>query len=282
MADLKQFQFPGSETVYDIVDAGARQLISELASYTEYLGVTSTELEDGSTTNPITIGGESVTAKKGNIVNYGSKEFIWNGAETNPCWQEFGDLSGLGDLAFADTASASYTPQGTVSTPTITVGGTASASAPNVDITNVTAVLDNAPAITLSGTAEAGAQIISVTPSKVTIDELDSVGTLASCTMPTYTVDNNGKCTITAGSYTAGTLPTKKSTTEVVTAVSATAQASSVDITNLSASSSTPTITVGGSASASAPTIDLTQVTATSSQPTFTGTSATIEVSPTV
>ena len=276
--ELKQFQFPNDENIYDIVDAGARQLIAELEEYTEYLGVTSTPIEDESTTNPITIGGESVEAKTGNIVNYGSKEFIWNGT----MWQEFGDLSGLGDLAFADTASASYTPQGTVSTPTVTIGGEATASAPNVDITGVTATLANAPAITLSGTAEAGAQTITVTPSKVTIDELDSVGTLASCTLPTYSVDANGLCTITAGSYTAGTLPTKKSTTEVVTAVSATASASSVDITNLSASATAPTINVGGTASASAPTIDLTQVTATASQPTFTGTGATITVSPTV
>ena len=276
MADLKQFQFPGSSEVYDIVDAGARELIAELEEYTEYLGVTSTELVDGSTTNPITIGGESVTADTGNIVNYGSKEFIWNGS----MWQEFGDLSGLGDLAFADTASASYTPQGTVSTPDVTLSGTATASAPNVDITNVTATLANAPVVTLAGTAEAAAQTITVTPTKSTIDELDSVGTLASCTMPTYTVDANGLCTITAGSYTAGTLPTKKSTTEVVTAVSATAAASSVDITNLSASATAPTITVGGTASASAPTIDITGVSATASQPTFTGTAATITVEP--
>ena len=276
--DLKQFQFPNDENIYDIVDAGARQLIAELEEYTEYLGVTSTEIQDGDSTNPIIIGGESVEAKTGNIVNYGSKEFIWNGT----IWQEFGDLSGLGDLAFADTASASYTPQGTVSTPEVSISGTASASAPTVDITGVTATLANAPVVTLAGTATAGAQEITVTPTTDTVDELDSVGTLASCTLPTYSVDANGLCTITAGSYTAGTLPTKKSTKSVVTAVSATASASSVDITNLSASATAPTINVGGTASASAPTIDISQVTATATQPTFTGTGATITVSPTV
>ena len=116
MADIKQITLP-SGTTYDIVDAGARTLIAALEAYTDYLGVTTTELSDGATTNPITINGESVTAKKGNIVNYGSKEFIFNGT----AWQEFGDLSALGDLAYVDEVQATYTPAGTISTPTITV-----------------------------------------------------------------------------------------------------------------------------------------------------------------
>ena len=116
MADIKQITLP-SGTTYDIVDAGARTLIAALEAYTDYLGVTTTELSDGATTNPITINGESVTAKKGNIVNYGSKEFIFNGT----AWQEFGDLSALGDLAYVDEVQATYTPAGTVSTPSITV-----------------------------------------------------------------------------------------------------------------------------------------------------------------
>ena len=105
-------------TTYDIKDAQARSDIEALQQYTDYLGVTTTALTDGATTNPITIGGESVTAVKGNIVNYGSKEFIWNGSE----WQEFGDLSAitnlLGDLAYEDTAEGSYTPAGSVSAQT--------------------------------------------------------------------------------------------------------------------------------------------------------------------
>ena len=114
MADVKVLKI-GSNS-YNIVDAGARELIAELEAYTDYLGVTTTELEDGSTTNPITINGESVTAKKGNIVNYGSKEFIFNGT----AWQEFGDLSALGELAYEDEAEGSYTPEGSVAAPTFT------------------------------------------------------------------------------------------------------------------------------------------------------------------
>jgi len=110
MADISKITLP-SGTTYDIKDATARQAIADLNNYTAYLGVTTTALTDGATTNPITVSGSSVTAKTGNIVNYGSKEFIFNGSE----WQEFGDMSGLKALAFKDTASATYTPAGTVS-----------------------------------------------------------------------------------------------------------------------------------------------------------------------
>lgn len=54
-----------------------------------FLGVTTTEITDGSTTNPIVIGGETVTAQKGDIVLYGSKEFVWSGSS----WEELGDES---------------------------------------------------------------------------------------------------------------------------------------------------------------------------------------------
>lgn len=98
----------GGNTLY-IKDAEARESISALQAYSDYLGVTSTELADGSNVNPITINSESVEAKKGNIVNYGAKEFIFNGS----VWQEFGDLSALGDLAYVDQATGSVTAAGT-------------------------------------------------------------------------------------------------------------------------------------------------------------------------
>lgn len=116
----------GNESVtYDLRDAGARtliddllSLIKELMNFTEYLGVTTTEIDEGSTTNPVTIGGESVTAIAGNVVTRSSdnKEFIYS---STGIWQSFGQLSGLGDLAFKDTASATYTPQGSISGTTL-------------------------------------------------------------------------------------------------------------------------------------------------------------------
>lgn len=108
MADISKITLP-SGTTYNIKDQGARDLIDEMSGYTDFLGVTTTALTDGATTNPIKINNVDVTAKKGNIVTYGSAEFIFNGT----AWQEFGDLSGLGDLAFKDTASGS----GTVAVP---------------------------------------------------------------------------------------------------------------------------------------------------------------------
>jgi len=124
----------GSDT-YEISDAAARQRISALESYSDFLGVTTTQLVDGVTTSPvITINGDSVTAEKGNIAIYGSAEFIYDGT----VWQEFGDLSALqnllGDLAYEDTAEGSFTPAGTVSSPSITVTPTT---------TNITGVSAN-------------------------------------------------------------------------------------------------------------------------------------------
>lgn len=116
MPDISQIKLP-SGNVYDIKDQGARDLIEALESSTSFLGVTTTAITEGSTTNPIMIGGKSTTAKIGNIVTYGSKEFVFN---YDNKWQEFGDLSALGELAFKDSATGSYTPEGSISQPTFT------------------------------------------------------------------------------------------------------------------------------------------------------------------
>lgn len=116
MPSISAIQLP-SGSQYEIKDAWAREAIAELQSYSNYLGVTTTPLSDGSTTSQIVINEEVATVKKGDIVNYGAKEFIFNGT----IWQEFGDLSALGDLAYKDDATGSFTPAGTVSTPVISV-----------------------------------------------------------------------------------------------------------------------------------------------------------------
>lgn len=53
---------------------------------THYKGTTTTAIENGSTTNPITIDGESYTAVFGDIVVYGYTEFVFDGT----AWSEFG------------------------------------------------------------------------------------------------------------------------------------------------------------------------------------------------
>ena len=115
MADISKITLP-SGTTYNLKDQGARDLIDQMSGYTKFLGVTTTALTDGATTNPIKINSVDVTAEEGNIATYGSAEFIFNGT----AWQAFGDLSGLGSLAYKNSASATYTPAGTVSQPTFT------------------------------------------------------------------------------------------------------------------------------------------------------------------
>lgn len=129
---------------YYIKDAAAREEIEKLSTYTKFLGVTTTALTDGSTTNPITIGGDSVEAKSGDIAIYGSAEFIFNGT----AWAEFGDLSGLwdqlGDLAFNDEASASYTPEGSISASGTFTGSEATISVSGTTTGSVEIVADSA------------------------------------------------------------------------------------------------------------------------------------------
>lgn len=171
MPDISQITLP-SGTTYDIKDAQAR-------SAKGWIGITTTQLTDGDTTNPITINNVSVTAVAGDIVGVSGSdaEFIFNGT----AWQEFGDLSDLKGLAYKDTASGSFTPAGSVSKPDITVtpqtasvpnvtgvgsmptytvtgetlvisaGTTPTLGTPIAAMTGASAALDNAPAFT--GTA---------------------------------------------------------------------------------------------------------------------------------
>ena len=94
---------------YDIKDAYARQKIAELGKPVYWMGVTTTTLSDGATTNPITIGGDSVTADVGGMAQYDAIEYVWNGS----AWQELG-RGNFGSLAFKSSASGSFTPEGSV------------------------------------------------------------------------------------------------------------------------------------------------------------------------
>lgn len=178
MADISKITLP-SGTTYDIKDAHARELIDEMSSYTDFLGVTTTALSDGATTNPIKINNADVTAKKGNIVTYGSAEFIFNGT----AWQAFGDLSGLGSLAYKNSASGSTTVA--------------------VPKTYTTTVTPKAKDVSVSGTTTGS---VSVTKGTVTVSKASSgtatytpAGTNASSSV-------SGSCTVTpSGSISTGT-----------------------------------------------------------------------------
>ena len=94
---------------YELKDAGARELIEQIGHAIYWIGVTTDALTDGATTNPITVNGESITAKLGGMASYSGSEFVWNGT----AWQEMGK-NNFGALAFKSSASGTYTPAGTV------------------------------------------------------------------------------------------------------------------------------------------------------------------------
>lgn len=112
MPEISKIKMP-SGTVYDIKDATARSMAGGAIVLR---GETTTPLTDDATTNPIKIDGEDYTAVNQDAVFYNHKEFVFDGTK----WHEFGDLTGLGSLAFKNSASGSYTPAGTVSQPTFT------------------------------------------------------------------------------------------------------------------------------------------------------------------
>lgn len=248
MAEISKITLP-SGTTYDLKDANARERIAALESFTTYLGVTTTELENGDTTNPIKINGQNVTAQSGNIVLYGNKEFIFDGTH----WNEFGDLSSLGTLAYKNSATGSITPAGSVSQPTFT--GTATESTGtykpkgSISVSTGTGTANYTPSGSVSQPTFSGNSMTSTgnfTPSgsvaistgsgtanytpagnctgtNVTLNTADvysitDVGTLPTCTLPEYTVQNE-VLSISSGSFNQGTLPTKGSKQTVATGV---------------------------------------------------------------
>lgn len=119
MADISKITLPSGQT-YDIKDATARAAI---AGGVAYLGVSTTAITDGGSQKP-TIGGTEVTPINGNLVIYNQAEFIFSGEYGDGgTWSEFGDMSNLGELAYEDSASGTFTPSGTVSQPTFTGTG---------------------------------------------------------------------------------------------------------------------------------------------------------------
>jgi len=234
-----------SGSVYDIKDAQARSDISELqASLTgkvALIGETTTELSDQATTNPIKINNVDTTAVAGNIVYYNRSEYLFDGTK----WILLGDLSALGDLAYKDTASMTYTPAGTVSKPTFT--GSESSVA-------ITAADDANGNYEPKGTVSAPSISVKTAGSTTTVNSITGVGTLPA--LGTTVADEN--LTLT---WDAGTLPTKGADTSVKTG-DAVYQASAPSFTGTKAQLS-GTTTAAGSVS----------------QPAFNGTQANIEVS---
>lgn len=148
MADISQITVPvnvnGTITTQtlNIKDATARERIAELGNAVYWAGVTTTTITDGGTTNPVIINGTSTTVKTGGMIQYSGEEFVWNGT----AWQSLGK-NNFGSLAFKSSASTSYTPAGTVSTPTASLSGGGTTT-----VNSITAV-GTLPVFSVSGEA---------------------------------------------------------------------------------------------------------------------------------
>lgn len=145
-------------------------LISASTHALSFIGFTSTALTDGATTSTL-VAAEGKTLTKttgftaGDVVFYGTKEFIWNGSS----WTEFGDGSSLRALAFKDSAS------GTVTIPA----------------TNHTHTTPSLSHTVTQGTVSASG---SYTPEgKVTVETTDTLPSVPECdgTQDLFVVSNN-------------------------------------------------------------------------------------------
>lgn len=307
MPDISQITLPSGST-YNIKDNTARQDIEELRQSitggVHYLGPTTTALTDGATTNPITISGNSHSCANGDLVNYGDKEFLWDGSK----WHEMGDLGAFKALAYKDNASGTYTPAGTVSQPTFSgTPGTVSVTGAVSGTISAPTFTGTTKTVTVSGTPTGNVTIasdktgtknytpegtvstptITVTPNTTTVNSITAIGSLPAFTA---TVSNENL----AFTWDAGTLPTKGSNTTVATGIkSATASQPTFNGTSarIYASFTGTSFNSSGSytpeGSVSELEFESDGVTATGtftpegvvSQPTFTGTEGTVTVS---
>lgn len=131
--DVRNWIGNGTSSGAEYRISGLEDAVSKLSNATHWLGITSTSLSDGSTTNPITINGQSVTAVSGDIVqDSNDNEFIFNGT----AWQEFGSSIGtLKSFAFVDTGTVTIQPVGTNSSSSVSFSGGSSDSVLGADTT---------------------------------------------------------------------------------------------------------------------------------------------------
>ena len=80
-----------------------------LASAMLFLGTTTTAITDGAKTNPVVLGDSNKTVTAGNVVLYGSKEFVWTGS----AWEELGNE---GSYKIVQAAVADPSASGTSNT----------------------------------------------------------------------------------------------------------------------------------------------------------------------
>ncbi len=273
----------------EVKDSVARAAIG---GATHFIGVTTTALTDGQTISSVTIGDESKTLSNGDLMLYGSKEFIFASADGKV--HELGDTTGLKALAYKDNASATYTPAGTISKPNVTVTPT-NITVKEIDAAgSVTAGTANTPTVVqvTNGTANVPT-VVSVTegsagsPTEVEVTA-GTANTPTAVTLPVLTTTLNGETLElgwTAGSVTPGVacVPTAVAVTDGVAATPTV-----VSVTpGVAAVPTAVAVTPGVAGTPTAVTLPTTKNTSVVSAvaaelaaaPEFTGTEATITVS---
>lgn len=278
---ISQITLP-SGTTYDIKDATARAAIEAITGgdAVVFIGVSTTTITDGGTQTP-TIEGWEGPAKAGNLVFYGSQEYIYGNDDK---WHALGDLSTLGALAQKDSATASYRPAGTVSQPTFT------GSSSSVTITTTDSDTGNytpsgsisAPTFTGKTMSSSGtytpAGSITVTTSGTTNKTAAVSSTTGTATYtPAGEVSAPTISVKTAGTTASINNPTKVTVAKTVTAVAPGATAPSNEVTYYSVSGEVLSFyqlgyTTGDSITTSAVTVKTGDAAYQSTAPSFTGT----------
>lgn len=249
MPDLSKITLPSGST-YDLKDATARQMISQLNQFT-YEVVSELPTASASTMYKIYLVAASTPGTQDTYEEYitidkgasASPRYIWEkfGTITPPDLTDYAKWSDLGALATKDSASGTVTDYvtggsgsftGTAATLKITPAGSVSLTNTNKTATvskassgtatytpegtNASSSVSGSCSVTATGSVSTPTISVKTAGSTTTVNSITSVGTLPSATMPTYTVANE-VLTITAGSFSAGTLPTKGANTTVKT-----------------------------------------------------------------
>lgn len=262
--------------IYEIADKWARDQITAITggSAVVFKGVSTTALTDGGNENP-TVGGNVVTSKTtGDLYFVGNDEYIY-GADQK--WHWLGNQLGqLGDLAYKNSATATYTPAGSVSQPTF------SGAASTVSMNYTPAGTVSKP--TFSGTAST--VNISYTPAgTVTQPTFSGTATTVSINYTPAGTVSKPSITVTNGTKSinyvtgVGSVPTWSSAVEDETLMFTFTQGSTPSTASINATTSVT------ASLDSAPTFSGTQSTlkggvtpaGTVTQPTFSGTAATLK-----
>lgn len=212
MADISQIKV--GSTTYNLKDTEARKKLENVTNVMDFIGVSTSTITDEGTQNP-TINGTVVTTKqKGDVVLYDKQEFVWDGDK----WNQLGDMSGLGSLAFKDSATGTVSLSGSTSTrltPEGSVTSTFTGSNTDVSVTGTPAgsIVVSAPGtsdtatytpegiITAPGTSTAKAMTgvsdikFTGTPSEISIIPNGSVGSTTAGGTVTLTGSPTGDTT---------------------------------------------------------------------------------------